>query len=70
MFDRLTSTATPEGKTTSYAYDANSNVLTATVTPKPGSSLTAQTTTVAYDALYNKPTRVTDPLGLRITELR
>jgi RHS repeat-associated protein len=61
------SSTSPEGKTSGYAYDINSNVLTATLTPKPGSPLAAVVTTYSYDATFNKPTRVVDPLGLITT---
>jgi RHS repeat-associated protein len=62
--DRMTSTKSPEGVVVSYAYDANSNVLTVTRAPKPGSPLSPLVTTYAYDPAYNLPTRITDPLGL------
>jgi len=65
--DRLVSTTTPEGKATGYAYDGNSNVLTVTVSPKPGSSLASQITSFSYDPVFNKPTRITDPRGLITT---
>jgi RHS repeat-associated protein len=65
--DRLLSTTGPEGRTLSYAYDWHSNVLTTTSTPKPGSPLAALVTNIGYDPVFNKPTRITDPLGLVTT---
>ena len=38
-----------------------------TRTAKPGSPLSPLTTSYAYDPVFNKPTRVTDPLGLVAT---
>jgi YD repeat-containing protein len=65
--DRLTSTTLPEAGSIGYIYDGNSNILTVTHTPKPSSPLLPLTTTYAYDPLWNKPTSVTDPLGLVTT---
>lgn len=62
--DRLLGSTAPEGGSASYTYDSQSNVLTATAIPRPGSPLPAQTTTYSYDQRFNKPTRITDPLGL------
>ncbi|WP_375784009.1 RHS repeat-associated core domain-containing protein [Bradyrhizobium sp. Pha-3] len=61
---RPVSTTSPEGKSSSVTYDANSNVLTTTVTPKPGSPLAPLVTTYSYDPVFNKPIRTVDPLGL------
>jgi YD repeat-containing protein len=61
---RLTSTSSPEGMAVGYAYDTKSNVQTVTRTPKPGSPLSPLVTAYTYDATYNLPTRITDPLGL------
>jgi YD repeat-containing protein len=47
-----------------YAYDTKSNVQTVTRTPKPGLPLAPLVTAFTYDATYNLPTRITDPLGL------
>lgn len=64
--DRLAKAIAPEGGSTAYSYspDLNQNVVQIVQTPKPGSPLSPLTTTLAYDALYNKPTMVTDPRGL------
>jgi RHS repeat-associated protein len=62
--DRLVSTTAPEGRAVGYTYDSRSNVLTVTSTPKPGSPLAPQVTTYRYDPIFNKPTSITDPLGL------
>ena len=66
--DRLTATTLPEGGSVSVAYatDVNpwaNNVASITRTPKPGFS-GALTTAYQYDGTYNKPTKVTDPIGL------
>src|SRR5262249_31338486 len=67
--DRLTLTTSPEGGTTAYAYAiavnpwAN-NVASITRTPKPGSPLSPLVTSFTYDPTFNKPTSITDPLGL------
>ena len=65
--DRLTGTIAPEGNGVTYTYDARSNVLTATATPKPGSPLSPLVTTYTYDPIFNKPTTVTDPRGIVAT---
>jgi hypothetical protein len=61
----------PEGGVTSLTYATTNpwanNVASVTRTPKPGSSLSPLTTTYTYDPIYNKPTSVTDPLGLVAT---
>jgi RHS repeat-associated protein len=62
--DRPVSTTAPEGGVVSYTYDGQSNLLTITSTPKPGSPLAPQVTTYTYDSRFNKPTSVTDPRGL------
>jgi RHS repeat-associated protein len=64
--DRLTLVTAPEGGTAGYTYspDLENNVITIKKTAKPGSSLTPLTTTYTYDPIYNKPTGITDPLGL------
>lgn len=62
--DRLLSTTAPEGGSTSYTYDGRSNVVTATMTPKPGSPLSPRITTYSYDPRFNKPSSIIDPLGL------
>ena len=67
--DRLTLTTLPEGGTTtlSYATAVNpwaNNIASITRTAKPGSPLSPLVTSFAYDPLWNKPTQVTDPLGL------
>ena len=67
--DRLVLATAPEGGTVAYVYspDLNQNIISITRTAKPGSSLTQLTTTLTYDPIYNKPTSVTDPLGLVTT---
>ena len=64
--DRLVLATTPEGVQTAYTYspDSEQNLVQQVVTPKSGSSLTPLTTAFTYDPVYNKPTSVTDPLGL------
>ena len=67
--DRLMLTTLPEGGTTalSYATAVNpwaNNIASITRTAKPGSPLSPLVTSFAYDPLWNKPTQVTDPLGL------
>ncbi len=66
---RLILATLPEGGATGYAYspDLEQNVIQVTRTPKPGSPLAPLVTSYAYDATYNKPTRITDPLGLVTT---
>ena len=65
--DRISSTTLSEGGVTSYAYDANNNVLTRTSTPKLGSPLSSLTTAYTYDGAFNKPITIADPLGLVTT---
>ncbi|MGH8296753.1 MAG: hypothetical protein ACRETZ_14845 [Steroidobacteraceae bacterium] len=67
--DRLILATLPEGGTVGYAYspDLENNITAVTRTAKPGSPLTPLMTSYAYDPLYNKPTRITDPLGLVTT---
>ncbi len=67
--DRLTLTTLPEGGTTAFSYAAAvnpwaNNIASVTRTAKPGSPLSPLTTSFAYDPIYNKPTQITDPLGL------
>jgi RHS repeat-associated protein len=64
--DRLTLATAPEGGTvaTTYSPDLLSNVIRVTRTAKPGSPLAWLITSYAYDPVYNKPTKITDPLGL------
>ncbi len=59
--DRVILTTLPEGNSLGYTYDSNSNVLTATATPKPGSPLSPSTTSYLYDPTFNKPTKITGP---------
>jgi RHS repeat-associated protein len=67
--DRLILATAPERGTVAYTYspDLEHNVVQVTRTPKPGSPLSALTTTYSYDPTYNKPIVITDPLGLAIT---
>jgi RHS repeat-associated protein len=66
---RLVLTTAPEGDSVAYAYSADQkhNVIQITRTPKPGSPLSPLVTSYTYDAIYNKPTSVTDPRGLVTT---
>jgi YD repeat-containing protein len=67
--DRLVVSASPEGGTVAYVYstDLKHNVVQVTQTPKPGSPLAPLVTAYTYDAVFNKPTSVTDPRGLVTT---
>ena len=64
--DRLSVTTSPEGGSTEYTYspDFKQNLVRVTAVPKPGSGLAVLTTSFAYDAVFNKLSSVTDPLGL------
>ena len=68
--DRLTLTHAARGVApTAYSYATAvnpwaNNVASITRTAKPGSPLSPLTTSFSYDPVYNKPTQVTDPLGL------
>jgi YD repeat-containing protein len=66
---RLILATAPEGGTTGYTWssDLESNITQVTRTPKPGSPLSSLTTSYAYDPVYNRPTSITDPLGLVTT---
>jgi len=59
----VTSVLQPEGSGGTFAYDGNSNVVTATLLPKPGSVLSPLVTRLSYDPVFNKPTRITDSRG-------
>ncbi|WP_170303831.1 RHS repeat-associated core domain-containing protein [Reyranella soli] len=66
--DRLSAVTQPEGGSTSWTYNNTvnpwvNNVATVTRNPKPGSPLSATTTSYVYEPTFNKPTRVTDALG-------
>ena len=67
--DRLIHSTPPEGGTVDYAYSTDflNNVVKLTRNAKSGSSLSPLATMFAYDPVYNKPTTVTDPLGLTTT---
>lgn len=67
--DRLILATLPEDGTTAYQWssDLEQNVIQVTQTPKPGAPLSHLATGYAYDPVYNKPTRITDPLGLVAT---
>jgi RHS repeat-associated protein len=69
--DRLTQTTAPELGTIQYTYsiDLLHNLTKVVQNPKPGSLLSALTTTFTYDPVYNRPTSVTDPLGYVTTAL-
>lgn len=58
---RPTVITAPEGNTTSFVYDINSNVIQTTVTAKPGSGLAPITSSCTYDPVWNKVVSVTDP---------
>ena len=64
--DRPILTLAPEGGTVGYSYspDLENNIIAITRTAKPGSPLAPLTTTYTYDPIFNKPTSITDPLGL------
>ncbi len=66
---RLILATRPEGGTTGYTWspDLRQNIVGVTQTPKPGSPLAPLVTSYAYDPVWNKPTRITDPLGLVTT---
>jgi YD repeat-containing protein len=68
--DRLTLATAPEGGTVAYTYsqDFNHNVVQLTRSPKPGSPLSSLVTRTDYDATYNAPTRIVDPMGA-VTEM-
>ncbi len=63
---RLILATLPEGGTTAYQWSHNlkQNVVEVTQNPKPGAPLSPLVTHYAYDPIYNKPTSITDPLGL------
>ncbi|MEA1677476.1 RHS repeat-associated core domain-containing protein [Nitrospirillum sp. BR 11163] len=70
--DRLVQTTLPERGSTSYAYAATvnpwaNNLASVTRPAKPGSPLAPLVTRYDYDGTWNKPTSVTDPLGLVAT---
>jgi RHS repeat-associated protein len=70
--DRLTQTTLPEGGITSYLYDNTvnpwaNNIASVTRTAKPGSTLSPLVTAYTYDPIWNRPTSITDPLGLLMT---
>jgi YD repeat-containing protein len=66
--DRLASRTYPEGDQELFQYDARSNVIEMRRKAKPGSGLADLVTSAAWDATWNKPLSVTDPLG-RVTNL-
>jgi RHS repeat-associated protein len=66
--DRPVLTTLPEGNSVATAYDQSvnpwaNNVASITRNPKPGSGLSATTTSYKYDFRSNKPVTVTDALG-------
>ncbi len=67
--NRLVLATLPEGGATAYQWslDLEQNLVQVTQNPKPGSPLAPLMTSYAYDPTWNKPTRVTDPLGLVTT---
>ncbi|MGH6678984.1 MAG: hypothetical protein ACREDL_08660, partial [Bradyrhizobium sp.] len=62
-------TTAPEGGTVGYTYspDIENNVVRVSRTAKPGSPLSPLVTSYTYDPTYNKPSSITDPLGLVTT---
>jgi RHS repeat-associated protein len=66
--DRLVSRTYPEGDQELFQYDARSNVIEMRRKAKPGSGLADLVTSATWDATWNKPLTVTDPLG-RVTNL-
>lgn len=64
---RKTKETAPEGNFTTWTYDAKSNVLSTTMTPKPGSPLAVKTTSATYNALCNLAVTETDEMG-RVTD--
>ncbi len=67
--DQLILTTSPERDMIAYTYspDVAQNLEQVKLTAKPGSSLMPLTTTYSYDPVFNKPTTITDPLGLVTT---
>jgi len=70
--DRLTLTTLPAGGTAAYVFATNlnpwaNNIASVTRTAVPGSPLQPLETQYTYDSIFNKPTSVTDPLGLVTT---
>jgi RHS repeat-associated protein len=67
--DRQILTTAPEAGTAAYTYspDLKQNLIQVTRNAKPGSLLLPLTTTYTYDPIFNRPTSVTDPLGLVMT---
>ncbi|MCC7483609.1 MAG: hypothetical protein IT529_01350, partial [Burkholderiales bacterium] len=66
--DRPTLVTLPEGNNVATAYDPSvnawaNNIASVTRNPKPGSGLSAATTSYTYDFRWNKPVTVTDALG-------
>ncbi len=66
--DRLVARTFPEGDQELFQYDARSNVIEMRRKAKPGSGLADLVTSATWDATWNKPLSVTDPLG-RVTNL-
>ena len=71
--DRVLTTTAPEGNSVAYTYDANSNPLTITASPKPAFVTPSLTTTYTYVTpvaalpTFETVQSVTDPLGLVTT---
>ncbi len=65
-YRRKSKATAPEGNFTTWTYDAKSNVLSTTMTPKPGSPLAVKTTSATYNALCNLAVTETDELS-RVT---
>ncbi len=60
---RLTLVTYPEGNKKAFTYDANSNVLTETLIPKPGSPAANIVKTFTYDATWNRVKTAVDGRG-------
>lgn len=67
--NRRTKATAPGGGVTQYIYspDLLGNVIQVVRTAKLRSPLSPQTTSYTYDPIFNKPTGITDPLGLVTT---
>jgi len=61
--ERPTLVTLPEGNSTAFTYDTNSNVLSVTAHAKPGSGLSDITNTFTYDPAWNKVATATDGIG-------
>jgi RHS repeat-associated protein len=60
---RVTGYTYPEGDRETLTYDGRNNVLSMTRIAKPGSTLPNITVSATWNATWNKPATITDPLG-------